>query len=126
MPIRSLKPCNAGGCGALVRGERYCEKHADLGKAWATRKGSGRGGSKWRSKRQRVFERDGYLCQICAAAGRLKSVTLHGTNHGVCDHRLALAEGGADEDTNLQTICQQCDQEKTQRESQRGRGGVKV
>lgn len=125
MPIRSLKPCAAPGCNQLIRA-RYCEQHEHLGKAWASRKGSGRGGSKWRAKRQRVFERDGYLCQRCLRAGVLTSVELHGPKHGVCDHRLALAEGGADDDSNLETICQPCDREKSQQEARRGGGGSKV
>lgn len=92
----------------------------------ATRWGRGRGGSKWRTRRQRIFERDKYLCQICLAAGRLTPVELHGPRHGVCDHRIPTAEGGTDADENLQTICQPCDRTKTAQESQRAGGGSKV
>jgi 5-methylcytosine-specific restriction protein A len=51
-------------------------------------------------------------------------VTLHGVRAGVCDHVVPLAEGGSDNETNLQTICKECDKVKTHAESVRGRGGV--
>lgn len=92
----------------------------------ATRWGRGRGGSKWRTRRQRIFERDKYLCQICLADGQLTPVELHGPRHGVCDHRIPTAEGGTDHDSNLQTICQDCDRTKTGQESRRAGGGPKV
>lgn len=75
--------------------------------------GKGRGGRGWRRTRQQVFERDGYLCQIHLARGQLVSVSLHGANHGVCDHKVPLAHGGTDDLENLQTICQVCDRDKT-------------
>lgn len=86
---------------------------------------SGRGGRPWQRKRKRVFERDGYMCQIHLKRGDIKVVTLHGKNHGVCDHIVPLEEGGSDDESNLQTICQCCDKEKTQLESLKGRGVVK-
>ena len=94
-------------------------------KAWdkpVAKKQSGRGGRPWRRKRQRIFERDDYLCQRHLAKGKLVPVELHGPNAGVCDHIVPLAEGGTDDETNLQTICKACDKEKTQAESLRGRG----
>lgn len=83
---------------------------------------SGRGGSRWRRLREAVFRRDKFLCQICLKAGRLTAVELHGHNHGVCDHIIPEAEGGSDDPTNLQTICQLCDRVKTSAEAQAGRG----
>ena len=87
---------------------------------------SGRGGRPWRRKRQRIFERDGYLCQPHKRLGKLVPVELHGLNAGICDHKIPLAEGGTDDDENLETICQACDKAKTQDESRRGRGYQKV
>lgn len=86
---------------------------------------SGRGGRPWRRKREEIFERDGYQCQIHRRRGQVKLVTLHGPMAGVLDHIVPLAEGGSGDDSNLQTICQACDREKTQAESQRGRVGAK-
>ena len=88
-------------------------------------KRSGRGGRPWSRKRERVFKRDKYLCQICLAKNILTPVELHGDNAGVCDHIVPLAEGGTDDERNLQTICKACDKEKTHQESLRGRGVLK-
>lgn len=91
----------------------------------ADRWGRGRGGSKWRTRRRRIFERDNYLCQIHLKEGRLVPVELHGPRHGVCDHIIPTAEGGTDDDENLQTICQDCDKVKTDEERRRAGGGSK-
>ena len=84
---------------------------------------SGRGGRPWARKRAAIFIRDHYLCQLCLHKGLLTAVDLHGSNAGVCDHKVPLAQGGTDDDENLQTICQSCDKEKTFHESRMGRGG---
>lgn len=86
-------------------------------------KRSGRGGRPWERKRKRVFERDNYLCQIHLQRDELVKVELHGVNAGFCDHIVPLAEGGSDDESNLQTICKYCDKIKTSIESLRGRGG---
>lgn len=98
-----------------------------LQKKWRDRpeKKSGRGGARWRELRKKVFERDGYKCQICKSRGVLTVVTLHGSLHGVCDHIVPLAWGGTDAMSNLQTICQACDAEKSKQESIKGRVGSK-
>ncbi len=88
-------------------------------------KRSGRGGRPWQRKRERIFERDRYLCQIHLQQGIQVVVTLHGNLAGICDHIVPLAEGGTDHESNLQTICKACDKVKTQAESLRGRGGSK-
>jgi len=85
-------------------------------------KSSGRGGRPWRRKRERIFERDNYLCQIHLRRGELVTVELGGINAGVCDHVIAIAQGGSDGDENLQTICKFCDKAKTAAESKWGRG----
>lgn len=90
--------------------------------AWekSVHRASGRGGRPWQRKREAVFKRDHYLCQICLHKGVLTSVELHGIRCGVCDHRIPLSQGGADDDSNLQTICKACDKDKTAIESRRG------
>lgn len=75
--------------------------------------GHGRGGRPWRRKREAVLKRDRYLCQPCQRAGLITEAT-------EVDHLVNLAEGGTDDDTNLQAICTECHQEKTQAEAQRG------
>ncbi len=101
-----------------------CPKREAFGrKRYGPEKKSGRGGRRWYEKiRPRIFKRDNYLCQICLRNGLLTPVELSGPNCGICDHIVPLAEGGTDDDDNLQIICKQCDKEKTHQESMRGRG----
>lgn len=104
--------------------KRLTKRHGESEEQW----GKGRGGRPWRRKRQRVFERDGYLCQICLEQGKEKYVTLHGSLSGVCDHIIPKSQGGSDDESNLQAICQACDKIKTGIESnfykknEKGRG----
>lgn len=79
--------------------------------------GKGRGGRPWMRRRERIFKRDKYLCQIHLKQGKYISVDLHGINAGICDHVIPLSQGGSDNDSNLQTICKACDKVKTQNES---------
>lgn len=67
----------------------------------------------WRATRARILIRDSYRCRAC---GRV--VSGHRAN---VDHIVPLAEGGTDEDSNLQTLCRPCHSVKTVRE-QRQRG----
>lgn len=75
--------------------------------------GQGRGGRPWRRRREAVMKRDHYLCQPCKRQGRVKEGT-------EVDHIVNVAEGGTDDDVNLQTICSDCHQVKTQAEARRG------
>lgn len=98
-----------------------CRKNGAI----APKRSQGAAGARWRELRKKVFERDGYKCQICKSRGVLTVVTLHGSLHGVCDHIVPLAWGGTDAMSNLQTICQACDAEKSKQESIKGRVGSK-
>lgn len=75
--------------------------------------GNGRGGRPWRRKREAILKRDRYLCVPCADAGRVKEATQ-------VDHRVPEAEGGTDHESNLQSICTECHDAKTQAEAARG------
>lgn len=75
--------------------------------------GQGRGGRPWRRKRDAAMKRDAYLCQPCKAAGRITLATQ-------CDHKVPRAEGGTDQDDNLQAICDACHDAKTRAEAARG------
>ena len=77
--------------------------------------GKGRGGRPWRRKRAAVLKRDGYLCQCCKRAGRVSLAT-------EVDHVIPQAEGGSDDETNLQAICEPCHKTKTAAEAARGVG----
>lgn len=117
MPLRPQRPCRAQACRALHRNASgYCDGHAEVAveqaKAWATRKGSGRGGRPWRRLRDQVMKRDQYLCRCdeCIRLARVREA------HEV-DHIVALAHGGTDEPANLRAINRDCHKAKSQRES---------
>lgn len=74
------------------------------------RYGQGRGGRPWRRTRDRILARDGGLCVPCRTADRITVAT-------EVDHITPLAQGGAESDENLQSICLPCHQAKTARES---------
>lgn len=73
----------------------------------------GRGGRPWRRLRDQVLERDQHLCQPCKAQGILTQATM-------VDHIVPQAEGGTDDPKNLQAICADCHQAKTNEERRRG------
>jgi len=54
-------------------------------------------------QRTRIRIRDGYCCQMCKRAVRV----------GEVDHRIALVNGGSDEDSNLWLLCSTCHADKT-------------
>lgn len=74
--------------------------------------GSGRGGRPWRRKRAAVLVRDQYTCQSCG------TITLDLE----VDHIVNIAQGGTDDEENLQALCVPCHKLKTAEESARGAG----
>lgn len=74
--------------------------------------GSGRGGRPWRRIRDRILLRDKYTCQQCGHIGTDLEV----------DHIINTAQGGTDDDQNLQSLCIPCHKAKTATESAAGRG----
>lgn len=79
----------------------------------APRYGQGRGGRPWRRKREAVMKRDQYLCQLCKQKGRITEAT-------EMDHIINVAEGGTDDESNLQALCTPCHDAKSQEEARRG------
>lgn len=69
--------------------------------------GSGRGGRPWRRKREAILIRDHYTCRVCGLTTKDLEV----------DHVVNVAQGGTDDDGNLQAICIPCHRAKTARES---------
>ncbi|MGV6491373.1 HNH endonuclease [Stenotrophomonas rhizophila] len=59
------------------------------------------------------MRRDAYLCQPCKGQGRVTEAT-------EVDHIRNVAEGGTDDESNLQAICACCHGAKTQAEARRG------
>ncbi len=56
--------------------------------------------------RKFVFERNNYQCQSCNKTD-LTTKTLQ------VDHIIPLAQGGANDLSNLQTLCEKCNREKS-------------
>ncbi|TDB26365.1 HNH endonuclease [Stenotrophomonas sp. ATCM1_4] len=79
------------------------------------RYGNGRGGRPWRRLRDRILVRDRYLCQCgeCQAGG----LPLLADE---VDHIIPIAEGGTDEESNLQAMSSVCHAKKTAEEAGRG------
>ena len=124
MPSLPKRPCRHPGCAALVE-SGWCEQHKrpSPGKFADPERGSRheRGyGSAWDRRRVRILERDRGLCQECLRQGRVTPVGATKFSAFV-DHIKPKAEGGTDDDNNLQTLCRTCHQVKTQREANRGR-----
>ena len=69
--------------------------------------GSGRGGRPWRRLKDKIQLRDQYTCQCCG----LVTMQLE------LDHIVNQAQGGTDDESNLQSLCPPCHLKKTQKES---------
>lgn len=124
MATKALKPCSHPGCGVLVKDASRCVKHEMVkqGSFADPLRGSrhDRGyGNAWDKTRLRILERDGGLCQICLSKGIVNPCA--SKKYGAqIDHKVPKAEGGTDDDENLQTTCVSCHKEKTLAESTRG------
>lgn len=119
MPRQAPTKCRHVGCRRLVELPGYCGDHAKEASGWQrdTNRGSrhARGyGAKWVRLRARILERDNGLCQPCRKVGRVTAA-----RH--VDHIVAKAEGGTDDESNLQSICPTCHAAKTADESARAR-----
>ena len=69
--------------------------------------GTGRGGRPWRRKREAILIRDNYTCRVCGLTTKDLEV----------DHIINIAQGGTDDDGNLQALCIPCHKAKTALES---------
>lgn len=110
MPYAPPRPCPQPGCPALIRGrERSCPAHA---REREKRKPARIGGRK-RMRRNQRLARVNPLCVRCEAKGIVRPVDQW-------DHIVPLSQGGADDESNLQGLCDDCHREKTA--ADRGRG----
>lgn len=120
MPFAAPKPCVV--CRALVRdGTTRCQAHkvrpgtfADKSRGTAAERGYG---AAWRRVRDRIMRRDAGVCR-CAECKRLGRIL---EAHEV-DHIVPKAQGGTDDDDNLQAINRECHKAKTARERSEGQG----
>jgi 5-methylcytosine-specific restriction protein A len=106
-------------------GAGYCAAHkrAAAGSFADAQRGSrhDRGyGNDWDKRRKRILARDCGLCQECRRQGRLMAVGGKPYTAFV-DHIIPKAEGGTDDDGNLETLCRPCHTAKTDKEKNRRR-----
>lgn len=72
----------------------------------------------WEQAVKRIRNRDCDVCQQC-----LRRDDGHVGTYAAVDHRIPKAQGGTDDDSNLEVICRPCHEAKTAGESRAGRGG---
>lgn len=72
-------------------------------------------GRAWMTIRERVMKRDCGLCQQCKREGRLQLAEQ-------VDHKVEHADGGSDDDSNLEALCGDCHKVKTARSQAARRG----
>jgi len=111
MPIKPKHPCNWPGCSTLTH-ERFCdahrrEHHRRFDATRGTTKQRGYAGT-WPERRKLWLDAHP-LCAECDRNGEVKAAR-------EVDHVLPKADGGLDDESNLQSLCKQCHSAKTARE----------
>lgn len=85
--------------------------------AWSKTPASARGyGSQHRKNRAYLLASEP-LCRECAKAGRVSAAK-------IADHVIPLSRGGSNDLANLQPLCKECSDQKTQREAAEARGAT--
>ncbi|MYM37250.1 HNH endonuclease [Duganella sp. FT94W] len=112
MPVSAPRPCTFKGCRKLVRdGSGRCPDHPR--EAWVRSAPVKRiTGRRLQAMRAALFAREP-LCQECLKHDRAVPATER-------DHIIPLAEGGADDETNEQALCEECHEAKSKVERARG------
>ena len=112
MPSLPPRSCTHPHCKEHATKQGRCNEHQR--EAWESNKGksaSQRGyGHRWTKLRNRIMQRDNYLCQPCLNKGIF-------TEAQEVDHIINKASEGNDHPDNLQAICKPCHKVKTQSES---------
>jgi 5-methylcytosine-specific restriction enzyme A len=109
MPTAPPRPCPHPGCGRL-----HCPAHPQELAAWRTHRAPVPRvrGRRLQQLRAQLFAAEPW-CVACLRLGRRTRATIR-------DHVIPLAEGGSDDEANVQALCQACSDAKTQAEAQRG------
>ncbi|WP_416046688.1 HNH endonuclease [Cupriavidus basilensis] len=116
MPARPSSICRQAGCGITIARPGYCVAHARPAGGWGadaergTRQQRGYG-AEWEQLRKRILRRARGLCE-CAECRALDRVRVAKE----VDHIVPKAQGGTDDDDNLQAINIDCHKAKTLRE----------
>ena len=114
MPKAAPRSCVV--CGVAVHdGSTRCAAHKKPARpVWAQAADYKRvSGRRLQRQRAELFAREPN-CRHCAAQGFVTLAVIR-------DHIKPLAEGGADDDDNVQPLCQACSDAKTRAEARRGR-----
>lgn len=119
MPMKPAKPCCKPGCGSLTH-ERFCASHAQQHQQQydkARGSSAARGyGWKWQQRRKRWLQKhplcvwmesEGMMCQRPATD---------------VDHIVPMSAGGADDESNYQSLCHAHHSKKTATEDGRWTG----
>lgn len=111
MPGAALQICAYPGCGRL-----NCERHKR--KPWQSRPDITKRitGRKLQALREQLFQ-EHPLCEEC-----LRKTPPRYSASAQRDHIIPLAEGGTEDPSNIQALCNECHEKKSQAESLRGRG----
>jgi 5-methylcytosine-specific restriction protein A len=113
MPIKPRRPCAYPGCPELVRGGRYCPAHQQevARKQDAARGSSAQRGYGYRWQKLRIaYLRVHPICVdpfgVHKRDGRIEPAT-------DVDHIIPRAQGGTDDEDNLEAMCHSCHSRKT-------------
>lgn len=112
MPMKPSKLCAKAGCTTIVPGnQRFCDAHtrAKDNRPSASQRGYGQS---HRNKRLVQLSRFP-LCAECERQGHVTPAT-------VLDHIVPLRQGGLDEPSNYQSLCQSCHNRKAANERWNG------
>lgn len=113
MPKSAPRPCSHSGCRVLVQdGSGRCEAHPK--QQWVKRAPVKRiTGRRLQAMREALFARNPF-CAECERNGIDKLATQR-------DHIISLEDGGPDDETNEQGLCDSCHEAKSKQERIAGR-----
>lgn len=106
MPHAALRPCNQPGCPALITKGSYCAQHsrqAEQARGSAAARGYD---SKWRKKRAAYLR----VHPLCVDPYGLHPHVVMAAR--VVDHMVPLEQGGKDDESNYQPLCDLCHNHK--------------
>ena len=104
MPRKPKKPCAYPDCPNLTD-TRYCPQHHKLMNRHYNKyqRGSGsnqRYSTAWR-RISAAYRKANPLCELCETKGQLVPATF-------VHHKVAVKDGGSDDESNLQSLCRAC------------------
>ena len=104
MPWTPSRPCLDQPCPRFAESRGRCDWHARKHEATRRPSAAERYGADWPATRARILARDP-LCMLCHLEVSVE-----------VDHVVALADGGANDETNLQGVGHRCHARKSARE----------